>query len=182
MATAIPAWKQYQCQIPLFTDHPGMGGENLSLYTPCRALFRHRSPSRQNTTSVVPQNSQGSALSIPRRPTSTRPRSGLDQPPVNKEARPACHRIQVFLPSHPLRHHGVRGWPAILGARRYRGFHSTRQNFISKASPGVSASSGPYKRASRGLCKVGRTRRNKSSPHRRRSTSQAISFVLSLSL
>jgi hypothetical protein len=36
-----PAWKQYQCQISLFTAHPEMGGENLSLYTPCRALFRH---------------------------------------------------------------------------------------------------------------------------------------------
>jgi hypothetical protein len=24
-----------------FTAHPGMGGENLSLYAPYRALFRH---------------------------------------------------------------------------------------------------------------------------------------------
>jgi hypothetical protein len=37
----LPAWKQYQCQISLFTTHPGMGGENLSMYTPYRALFRH---------------------------------------------------------------------------------------------------------------------------------------------
>jgi hypothetical protein len=47
----------------------------------------------------------------------------------------------VFSPSQPLRHRGVRGWPAILGARRYSDFHSTRQNFTSNASPGVSASS-----------------------------------------
>jgi hypothetical protein len=47
----------------------------------------------------------------------------------------------VFSSSHPLRHHGVRGWPAILGARRYNCFHSARQNFTSKASPGVPASS-----------------------------------------
>jgi hypothetical protein len=79
MATAPPTWKQYQCQIPLFTAHPGMGGENLSLHTPCRALFRHRSPSRQNTTSVVPRNSQGSALSTLRRPTSTQPRPTAGQ-------------------------------------------------------------------------------------------------------
>jgi hypothetical protein len=46
-----------------------------------------------------------------------------------------------FSPSHPLRHHGVQGWPAILGARRYSGFHNARQNFTSKASPGISASS-----------------------------------------
>jgi hypothetical protein len=56
-----------------------MGGKNLSLHTPCRALFRHWSPSRQNMTSVVPRNSRGSALSIPRRPTSTRPRATAGQ-------------------------------------------------------------------------------------------------------
>jgi hypothetical protein len=42
---------------------------------------------------------------------------------------------RVFSPSHPLRHRGVQGWPAILGARRYSSFHSARQNFTSKASP-----------------------------------------------
>jgi hypothetical protein len=124
-----------------------MGGENLSLLTPCCALFRHWSPSRGVTTSVVPRNSRGSALSNPRRP-------GLDPPPVNKEARPACHRIR-----------GVRGWPAILGARRYSDFHSTRQNFTSNASPGVSASSWPYKREDRGLYKGRRGKKSKPSHH-----------------
>jgi hypothetical protein len=36
-----PAWKQYRCQISLFTAHPGMDGENLSLCTPYWALFHH---------------------------------------------------------------------------------------------------------------------------------------------
>jgi hypothetical protein len=36
-----PAWRQYRCQISLFTTHPGMGSENLSLYTPYHALFHH---------------------------------------------------------------------------------------------------------------------------------------------
>jgi hypothetical protein len=36
-----PAWKQYRCQISLFTAYPGMGGKNLSLYAPYHALFRH---------------------------------------------------------------------------------------------------------------------------------------------
>jgi hypothetical protein len=36
-----PAWRQYRCQISLFTAHPGMGGENLSLHTPYHALFCH---------------------------------------------------------------------------------------------------------------------------------------------
>jgi hypothetical protein len=36
-----PTWGQYQCQFSLFTAHSGMGGENLSLYAPYHALFRH---------------------------------------------------------------------------------------------------------------------------------------------
>jgi hypothetical protein len=48
-----------------------MGGENLSLYTPCRALFWHRSPSREDTTRTVPHDLGDSALS-------TRPRPGLE--------------------------------------------------------------------------------------------------------
>jgi hypothetical protein len=36
-------------------------------------------PSRENTTSIVPRNSRDSALSIPRRPTSTRPRPTAGQ-------------------------------------------------------------------------------------------------------
>jgi hypothetical protein len=69
------------------------------------------------------------------------PRSGLDQPPVNKEARPACHRIRGLFTVSSSTSPFVRGWPAILGARRYNGFHNARQNFSSKTSPGVSASS-----------------------------------------
>jgi hypothetical protein len=42
---------------------------------------------------------------------------------------------EVFSPSHPLRHHGVQGWPAILGARRYSHLHRDRQNFTSKTPP-----------------------------------------------
>jgi hypothetical protein len=34
------AWRQYRCQISLFTAHSGMGGENLSLYMPYHVLFR----------------------------------------------------------------------------------------------------------------------------------------------
>jgi hypothetical protein len=36
-----PVWRQYRCQVSLFTAHPRMGGENLSLYAPYQALFRH---------------------------------------------------------------------------------------------------------------------------------------------
>jgi hypothetical protein len=77
-----------------------MGGENLSLYTPCRALFCHWSLSRQNTTSIVPRNSRGSALSIPCRPTLTRPR-----PTTGQQRSKAClpqdlgsfHRLVLYV-------------------------------------------------------------------------------------
>jgi hypothetical protein len=77
-----------------------MGGENLSLYAPYRALFRHWSPSRENTTSTVPRNSRDSTLSIHRRPTSTRPRPGLDQPPVKRESK--AHMPQDLESFHRL--------------------------------------------------------------------------------
>jgi hypothetical protein len=97
MATAPPAWKQYQCQILLFTVHHRMGGENLSLHTSCRVLFRHWPPSRHNMTTVVPRNSWGSALSIPRRPTSTRPR-----PTAGQQRSKACTSQDPGSFHHPI--------------------------------------------------------------------------------
>jgi hypothetical protein len=73
------------------------------------------------------------------------PRPGLDPASSNRQStkKQGLHATgsRVFSLSHPLRHHGVRRWPAILGACRYSGFHNARQNFTSKASSGVSASS-----------------------------------------
>jgi hypothetical protein len=97
MAIAPPAWKQCQCQIPLFTAHSGMGGENLSLHTPCQVLFHHRSPLRHNTMTVVPRNSWGSALSIPRRPTSTWPR-----PTAGQQRSKACRPQDPGSFHHPI--------------------------------------------------------------------------------
>jgi hypothetical protein len=78
-----PTWKQYRCQISLFTAHPGMEGENLSLYAPHRALFRHRSPSREDTTRTIPRNPRDSALSAHPQPVldlaSIRPRPTTGQ-------------------------------------------------------------------------------------------------------
>jgi hypothetical protein len=45
-----------------------MGGENLSLYAPYRALFCHRSPSREDTTTTVLHDLGDSALSTRPRP------------------------------------------------------------------------------------------------------------------
>jgi hypothetical protein len=71
-------------------------------------------------------------------PTSTNRRS-------TKEQGLHATRPGVFSPSHHLRHHGVQGWPAIPGARRYSSFHSARQNFTSKAPPASLPSLDPIK-------------------------------------
>jgi hypothetical protein len=73
------------------------------------------------------------------------PRPGLNPALTNRRStkKQGLHATGpgISSPSHPLHHHGVQGWPAISGARRYSGFHSARQNFTSKASSGVSTSS-----------------------------------------
>jgi hypothetical protein len=123
-----------------------MGGENLSLYAPYRALFYHRSPSREDTTRIVSHDLRDSALS-------TRPRHVLDLASTyhRSAGRKGRHGIGlgVFSPSHPLRHHGVQGWPAIPRARRYSHLYRDRQNFTSKATrrPCLLL---PYKRAGKG--------------------------------
>jgi hypothetical protein len=70
---------------------------------------------------------------------STRPRPGLDPASTHRwSTRKKGRRgtgLRVFSPSHPLRYHGVQGWPAILGARCYSHLHRDRQNFTLKAPP-----------------------------------------------
>jgi hypothetical protein len=90
----------------------------------------------------------------------------------------------VFSPSHPLRRNGVRGWLAILGARRYNGLHSAQQNFTSKAPPASLPPLDPIKGQAGDSTKGGGqgTTKSQSPSHRRRSTSQVISFVLTFSL
>jgi hypothetical protein len=62
------------------------------------------------------------------------PSTHLDPASTNRRSNKKA-RSGVFSPSHPLRHRGVRGWPAILGTRRYSGLYSVRQNFTPKAPP-----------------------------------------------
>jgi hypothetical protein len=118
-----------------------MGCENLSLYTPYRTLFCHRSPSREDTTRSEPHDLGDSALSA-------RPRPDLD--PASTYHRSAGRKgrrgigLEVFSPSRPLCHHGVRGWPTIPGACRYSHLYRDRQNFTSR-HPGVPTSSYPIK-------------------------------------
>jgi hypothetical protein len=124
----------------------------LSLYTPYRTLFCYWSPSRVNTTRSVSHDLGDSALSA-------RPRPGLD--PASTHRRSAGRkgrrgtRLRIFSPSHPLRHHGVQGWPTISGARRYSHLYKDRQNFTSR-HPGAPASSYPIKGQARALQKRGR--------------------------
>jgi hypothetical protein len=123
-----------------------MGGEILSLYTPYRTLFCHRSPSREDTTRSVPHDLGDSALSA-------RPQPSLDPAStyhwsVGRKGRRGTG-LRVFSPSRPLRHHGVRGWPVIPGARRYSHLYRDRQNFTSRL-PWRPYHLLPYKRTSQG--------------------------------
>jgi hypothetical protein len=153
------------------------GGENMSLYTPCRALFRHWSPSRQNTTSVVPQNSRGSALSIPHRPTLTRPRPTAGQ-----------QKSKTCMPQDPGSFHRLILYVTVVsGDGRLFSEHvaTTASTVLDKTSllrhlPASLPPLDPIKGKTGDSTKGGRTRQNKSSLHRRRSTSQVISFVPSL--
>jgi hypothetical protein len=146
MAIAVADVETAPVSISLFTTHPGMGGKNLSLYTPYRTLFCHQSPSREDMTRSIPHDLGDLALF-------THPRPGLDpastyHQSVGRKGRRGIG-LEVFSPSHPLRHHGVRGWPAIPGARRYSHLYKDRQNFTSRLPrcPGLLL---PYKRAGQG--------------------------------
>jgi hypothetical protein len=114
-------------------------------------------------------------------PSSTRPR-----PITGQTRKQGSHDIGpgVFSPSHPLRHHGVQGWLAILETCRYSDLYNTRQNFTSKAPPASLPPLDPIKGQVGDSTKGGgrRTTKSQSPSYRRRSTSQAISFVLSLFL
>jgi hypothetical protein len=123
------------------------------------------------------------------RSTSTRPRPNLDaqHSSTGKEGRYGT-AFWVILSSHPLRHHGVQGWPTVPRARRYSHLNRDRQN-ITSGLPGVPASSYPIKGQARALQQRQKTTSNR--PHtspkpsaehskapQQRSTSQAIISVL----
>jgi hypothetical protein len=92
-----PAWKQYQCQISLFTAYPGMGGENLSLCASYRATDHPRGRIRRLSYPEIPGTRPYPFIVDP-------PRPGLDQPPVKQESK-ACmtqnpesfHRLILYV-------------------------------------------------------------------------------------
>jgi hypothetical protein len=145
-----------------------MGGENLSLHAPYWALFRHWSPSRVNTTSTVPRDSGDSALSVHCRPTSTRPRPGLDQPTVKAcvtQGSESFYRLILYV-------------TMVSGdGRPFSGHVATATSTaIDKTSPQRHPRCPclllPYKRVGRGLYKGGtennrRRKENQSPSHQR---------------
>jgi hypothetical protein len=78
-------------------------------------------------------------------PASTRLRPSLDaqHSSTGREDRHGTV-LWVISPSHPRRHHGVQGWPAIPRARRYSHLYRDRQKHHLKA-PSTLASSYPIK-------------------------------------
>jgi hypothetical protein len=124
-----------------FTAHPVMGGETRH-YT---HLTVHYSPSvtleEGYDKARIPQSRRFDLI----HPVSTRPRPSLDAQhgSTGKEGRYGT-ALRVISPFHPLRHHGVQGWPAIPRARRYSHLNRVRQNITSRLL-GILASSNPIK-------------------------------------
>jgi hypothetical protein len=128
-----------------FTAHPVMGGESCH----CTHLTVHYSSPvtlEGGYDKARIQQSRGFSLI---RPVSTRPRPNLDaqHSSTEKEGQHGT-ALRVISASHPLRHHGVRGWPSIPGTCRYSLLNRVRQNITSRL-PGVLASSYPIKASAR---------------------------------
>jgi hypothetical protein len=130
-----------------FAVHPVMGGEACH----CARLTVH-------CTSPVTLEGRYDKARIPQSlgfgliyPVSTRPRPSLDasHSSTGKEGWHGA-ALRVTTASHPLRHHGVQGWPSIPRARRYSHLNRDRQNIISRL-PAVLASSRPIKGQAGGL-------------------------------
>jgi hypothetical protein len=132
-----------------FAAHPVMGGETCH----CARLTVH-------CTSPVTLEGGYDKARIPQslgfgliHPVSTRSRPSLDasHSSTGKEGRHGA-ALQVTMASHPLRHHGVWGWPSIPRARRYSHLNRDRQkhHFKTPRCPGLLS---PYKRAGRGTTK-----------------------------
>jgi hypothetical protein len=106
----IPGWEVKTCHYTHHTAH-------------CFATDHPRGRIRQGS---YPHDLRDSALSA-------RPRPSLD--PASTYHRSAGRKgrrstgLEIFSPSRPLRHHGVRGWSAIPGARHYNHLYRDRQNF-----------------------------------------------------
>jgi hypothetical protein len=120
-----------------------IGVKPITIHTlPCTVYCQ--SPSREDMTRPVFRDLRNSALSV-------RPRPNLDaqRSLTGKKGRRGTE-LRVISPSHPRRHHGVQGWPAIPRARRYNPSYRDRQNITSRLS-GVLASSYPIKGQARTL-------------------------------
>jgi hypothetical protein len=119
-------------------------------------------------------------------PSSTLPRPSLDPPPVNREERPTWHRTRgLFTVSS-----STSPWcSGMTGHSRGTSLQPPPQRSTKlhlKGTPGAPASSYPIK-GQAGALQGGQTNneqqttKNQSPSHQRRPTSQAISFVISLS-
>jgi hypothetical protein len=112
VGTTPSTWKQYRCQIPLFTAHPGMDSKKLSLYTPRRTLFHLRCPlEAQYDNRRVPGFLGLGIIRSSSTPSATS-RPGLERRQSTKDQRPyddnrgshARHRSQGLSPSHHRYH------------------------------------------------------------------------------
>jgi hypothetical protein len=122
-----------------------MGGENLSLYAPCRALFCHRSPSREDTTRTVPHDLEDSALSTRPRPVldlaSTQPRLTISQQGEKANVAQGSGSFNRLILYVTMVSRDGRPFPMHIAIATSTGIDKTSL----KGTPGVPASSYPIK-------------------------------------
>jgi hypothetical protein len=149
----------------------------MSLYTPYRTLFCHRSPSRENTPSSVPHDLGDSALSA-------RPRPTVGQQGGKSDVARDSGSFHCLVPYITMVSRDGRPFLGHVATATSTGINKTSP----QDSPGAPASSYPIKgqaRALQGDTKQDASQKpsaNKQRHTTHRSTSQAISFVLSFFL
>jgi hypothetical protein len=128
-----------------------MGGENLSLYAPYHALFRHRSPLREDTTRIVPRNPRDSTLSAHPRPVldpaSIRPRPTADQQGRKADVAQGSESFRRLILYVTMVSRDGRPFPGHIATTTSTGVDKTSP----QGTPGVLASSYPIKGQARAL-------------------------------
>jgi hypothetical protein len=158
-----------------------MGGENLSLYTPYRALFCHRSPSREDTTRTVPHDLGDSALSAHRRPVldpaSTQPRPTISQQGGKADVAQdsgSFHHLVLYV---TMVSRDGRPFPRHVATATSPGIDKTSPQWHPR-HPSLLL---PYKRTDRGST-MGKQKQAKAEEHRTTDNEKPFSFVLSFFL
>jgi hypothetical protein len=144
VATSPPAWEHHPRLIPLFTAHPGMGGEKVATIHTTSSTVLPTTPPQLTRRQPPRPGFLGLGLI---RFSPTPPQSCPDQASSVVGQQKNDIRTSIIgdctVATGPRAfHHPVinvttisRGWPTITRARRHSDLYSTRRTFTSKAPP-----------------------------------------------